>query len=102
MTSLLVLNSTGQTLADLQALGRLAALLNQTSFVPPALSDPGYVPPKQNIYGPLIGSLVGLVLATALVAFKIIHTQRIRYNPIPFLEDWLLVIGVVSSLYHVQ
>jgi len=103
-SSPVVVSSTGQTLYDLITIGGLFNLtgsdnspFDSPSGLPPAFLDPNYIPPKRNEMKIALGSTIGMVIATALVVTRIITTQRYRMTSVPFLEDILLLLSVLSA-----
>ncbi|EPS44917.1 hypothetical protein H072_1073 [Dactylellina haptotyla CBS 200.50] len=101
-----VVNSTGQTARDLMGLRELWGILQvdanpylSKDWLPPALANADYVPEKQESLkiGLTVAFLLGILLTGVLVAFKIITTQRGRTSKMLFLEDWLLLVALLSS-----
>ncbi|KAF3079182.1 hypothetical protein TWF102_002959 [Orbilia oligospora] len=101
-----VVNSTGQTAHDLFQLRALWEILQvdgnpyiTEGWLPPGLLDPEYVPHRQEglKIGLTVAFLFGMLFTGLLVAFKIITTQRGRTTKLLFIEDWLLIIALLSS-----
>ncbi|KAF3279016.1 hypothetical protein TWF970_004125 [Orbilia oligospora] len=105
-TDAVVVNSTGQTAHDLFQLRALWQILQvdgnpyiTEGWLPPGLLDPEYVPHRQEglKIGLTVAFLFGMLFTGLLVAFKIITTQRGRTTKLLFIEDWLLIIALLSS-----
>ncbi|KAK6537115.1 hypothetical protein TWF694_011314 [Orbilia ellipsospora] len=101
-----VIKSTGQTAGDLLGLKALWDILqvNNNPYLsqgwqPPALADPNYVPERQEEMktGLAVAFPLGMLFTGLLVAAKITTTQRGRPNRLLFLEDWLLILALLSS-----
>ncbi|KAK6526187.1 hypothetical protein TWF281_011222 [Arthrobotrys megalospora] len=101
-----VVNSTGQTAYDLFQLRALWEILQvdgnpyiSEGWLPPGLTDPNYVPHRQEglKIGLTVAFLFGMLFTGLLVAFKIVTTQRGRTTKLLFIEDWLLILALISS-----
>ncbi|KAK6343766.1 hypothetical protein TWF730_011353 [Orbilia blumenaviensis] len=105
-TNTVVVKSTGQTAHDLFQLQALWQILQvegnpyiTEGWLPPGLLDPDYVPHRQEGFkiGLTIAFLFGMLFTGLLVAFKIVTTQRGRATKLLFIEDWLLIVALLSS-----
>ncbi|KAF3942429.1 hypothetical protein ABW19_dt0205525 [Dactylella cylindrospora] len=105
-SNVVLVNSTGQTVEDLIGLKALWEILQvdnnkylSDGWLPPALTDPNYVPERQEAMkiGLTVAFLFGILITGMLVTFKIVTTQRGRMTRMLFLEDWLLIVALVSA-----
>ncbi|KAF3903047.1 hypothetical protein AA313_de0208451 [Arthrobotrys entomopaga] len=104
--NVVVIESTGQTVGDLLGLKALWEILQvndnpylSQGWLPPALADPNYIPERREGLktGLAVAFPFGMLFTGLLVGAKVATTQRGRPSRLLFLEDWLLILALLSS-----
>lgn len=101
MSSQVIINSTGQTIADIEGLAGLLNLASSRgalplSFTPPALLNPHYIPPSRGQNFIIVQSIL-IAFSILFVVLRIWARLSSRLEKL-FLDDYVLVVALVRQV----